>query len=157
MMCETYSEILRARGYRMTPQRLAILRILIESGCHLSPLEICHQAQQAMPGMTEATVYRTLAFLHEQGLVMAAHVGSGQLVYEISGRDHHHLICRRCGATLEISHELLRPVYQKFEVLTGYHIDSLHVTFFGLCPACQHLPGNPGCSDEPGEAIVSHA
>jgi len=141
MMIETYSETLRARGYRMTPQRLAILRVLLESGCHLSPLEISQKAQQAMPGLTEATVYRTLAFLYEQGLVMAAHVGSGQLVYEIAGRDHHHLICRQCGATQEIGHDLLQALYQKFEEGTGYRIDSLHVTFFGLCPACQSWPG----------------
>ena len=140
-MFESFSETLRARGYRMTPQRLAILRVLFESGCHLSPLEISQKAQQAVPGLTEATVYRTLAFLHEQGLIMAAHVGSGQLVYEIAGHDHHHLICRRCGATHEIGHELLETLYQNFEQSSGYRIDSLHVTFFGLCPVCQDSPG----------------
>jgi Fur family ferric uptake transcriptional regulator len=137
---QVYSEKLRSRGFRMTPQRLAILRVLREAECHLSPLQICEKAQRAIPGLTEATVYRTLNFLLEQGLVMAAHIGSGQLVYEIAGRDHHHLICRRCGATQEIGHELLEALYQKFEEGTGYRIDSLHVTFFGLCPACQSSP-----------------
>jgi Fe2+ or Zn2+ uptake regulation protein len=121
----------------MTPQRLVILRILQDADRHLSPLEIYQQARLAMPGITEATVYRTLNFLTEQGLVLAAHVGYGQLVYEIAGRDHHHLICRQCGSTQEIDHSLLRSLYEQFQQATGYQIDSIHVTFFGLCPACR--------------------
>lgn len=136
-MISPYTDRLRLQGYRMTPQRLAILSILENAGEHLTPQEIFEQAQQALPGMTEATVYRTLSFLTEQGLVLAAHMGSGQMVYEIAGHDHHHLICRACGATQEIEHQELSALYRQFQNRTGYKIDSVHVTFFGLCPACQ--------------------
>jgi Fe2+ or Zn2+ uptake regulation protein len=128
---------LRTAGYRLTPQRLAVLRILRNAGTHLTPAEIFHRARQALPGLTEATVYRTLAFLAEQGLAMPAHVGSGQLVYEAAEHHHHHLICRACGATLEIEHAALQGLYDQFQSSTGYAIDSLHLTFFGLCPQCQ--------------------
>ncbi len=136
-MIEKYITMLRSRGFRMTPQRQAILRILLEADSHLSALEICELAHQAMPGLTEATVYRTLSFLTEQGLVLAAHIGSGQLVYEIAGRPHHHLICRACGYSQDIDHAWLEQLYQEFEERTGYRIDGMHVTFFGLCPHCQ--------------------
>ena len=128
---------LRAGGFRLTPQRLTILRILQESHCHLTPLEVFERAGQAMPGLTEPTVYRTLAFLAEQGLIMAAHVGNGQLVYEFAEHSHHHLVCRACGGMKEIDHAALAPLYQMFQASTGYRIDSVHLTFFGLCPACQ--------------------
>jgi Fe2+ or Zn2+ uptake regulation protein len=128
---------LRTRGFRITPQRMAILTILREADRHLTPLEICTRASNILPGLTEATVYRTLNFLTEQGLVLAAHIGSGQLVYEIAGHDHHHLICRHCGETTEIEHQALESLYQQFQDLTGYRIDSIHVTFFGLCPHCR--------------------
>ncbi len=128
---------LRAKGYRLTPQRLGIFKILRDSGEHLTPLEIYQQARQSLPGITEATVYRTLNFLTEHGLVLAAHVGSGQLVYEIAENDHHHLICRTCGETHEIDHDLLQSLYKEFEARTGYRIDSIHQTFFGLCPDCR--------------------
>lgn len=134
---DTTAELLRRRGFRATPQRLAILRILTAAGCHLTPLEVFQRARQAVPGMTEATVYRTLTFLTEQGMLMAAHVGSGQLVYEITGNAHHHLICRLCGETHQIDHSLLEDLYNRFQEHTGYQIDSMHVTFFGLCPHCQ--------------------
>jgi Fe2+ or Zn2+ uptake regulation protein len=128
---------LRSQGYRLTPQRLTILNILRESGDHLAPLEIYLKARQALPGITEATIYRNLNFLTEKELVLAAHVGSGQLVYEIAEHDHDHLICRACGKTHEIDHIALKSLYEFFETTTGYRIDSVHQTFFGLCPECQ--------------------
>jgi len=128
---------LHARGFRVTPQRMVIMRVLRKADIHLSPTAVYQRARDAMPGLTEATVYRTLNFLTEQGLVLAAHIGSGQLVYEIAGHAHHHLICRACGHTLEIEHELLAELYRLFKVRTGYQIDRVHTTFFGLCMECQ--------------------
>jgi len=132
-----YKSILQSQGFRTTPQRLAILHILKDAGTHLTPIEVYQRAQGILPGLTEATVYRTLNFLTAQGLVLAAHVGSGQFVYEIAHHDHHHLICRKCGGACEISHDLLKSLYTQLQKDTGYQIDSMHVTFFGLCPACQ--------------------
>ena len=137
-MINPRTDSLRSQGYRMTPQRLVILSILEKAGRHLAPQEIFERCRQALPGMTEATVYRTLNFLTEQGLVLPAHIGSGQLVYEIAGHDHHHLICRACGETREIDHAVLQSLYRQFQENTGYRIDSMHVTFFGLCPGCQN-------------------
>lgn len=136
-MTHSYSSEFHQRGYRLTPQRLAILQILTDAGKHLSPSEIFTLAQERLPGLTEATVYRTLSFLSQQGFILPAHIGGGQLVYEIAGHDHHHLICRGCGCSQEIEHEMLETLYQQFQQTTGFQIDSIHVTFFGLCPTCQ--------------------
>ena len=137
MMIDNLKDVLRTQGYRVTPQRLAILRILQEADRHLTPIDIYQRAQEIIPGLTEATVYRTLNFLADQELVLAAHVGGGQLVYEISGVDHHHLICRTCGKVLQVDHTLLEDLYSDFEKRTGFRIDSVHTTFFGLCPGCR--------------------
>jgi Fur family ferric uptake transcriptional regulator len=127
---------LRERGYRLTPQRLAIMQILEEDGGHLSPVEIYERAITQIPGITEATVYRTLDFLARNGLVLVAHVGDGRLVYEVAGHNHHHLICHDCGTTVEIEHHLLEALYVQFDEQTGFTIDQRHATFFGLCPKC---------------------
>lgn len=127
---------LREQGYRLTPQRLVILQVLEETGGHFSPAEIYERAASRMPGLTEATVYRTLDFLSRNGLALVAHVGEGRLVYESAAHNHHHLICRACGHTIEIEHELLQALYAQFAERTGYQIDCSHVTFFGLCPVC---------------------
>jgi Fe2+ or Zn2+ uptake regulation protein len=128
---------LRAHGYRLTPQRLAILKALNQAACHLTPAEIYQQVHTDLPGLTETTVYRTLNFLAEHGLVLVAHIGHGQLVYEVADHDHHHLICRVCGSMEEIDHQAIRTLYEKFLEETGYQIDTIHATFFGLCPRCQ--------------------
>ena len=138
MSCTSeYASQLRARGFRMTPQRIAILHALRHAGTHLSPREVYKQAKQDLPGLTEPTVYRTLEFLAGNGLARASQTGNGHLMYEIAGNDHHHIVCRSCGDQIEVDHVLLEQLYQKLESASGYlRIDS-HMTFFGVCPGCQ--------------------
>jgi Fur family ferric uptake transcriptional regulator len=132
-----YAPELRARGYRMTPQRLAILHVIHQSGKHLSPTDVYKQARKELPGITETTVYRTLEFLAENGLARSAHTGNGHLVYEIARHEHHHLKCRSCGSEIEVEHSLLAKLYRHLETASGYRLTDSHVTFFGLCPSCQ--------------------
>jgi Fe2+ or Zn2+ uptake regulation protein len=140
MSCgELYSTELRARGYRMTPQRMAILHTLHHSGTHLSPTEIFVTAKKELSSLTEPTVYRTLEFLAKNGLVHAAHKRNGHLVYQIAQHAHHHLICRQCGQELEVQHGLLESLYQSLELASGYKLTEGHLTFFGLCPHCQSI------------------
>ncbi len=138
MTCSVdYAPEIRARGYRMTPQRHAILHVLYHSGKHLSPADVYKNAHKELPGLTETTVYRTLEFLAANGLVRPAHIGNGHLVYEIARHEHHHLICRNCGASTEVEHSPFERLYRQLESSTAYKLDSSHVTFFGLCSDCQ--------------------
>jgi Fe2+ or Zn2+ uptake regulation protein len=121
----------------MTSQRLAILHVLCHARTHLSPTEVYKQAKEDLPGLTEPTVYRTLDFLARNGFVRPAQTGNGHLRYEMAGSDHHHIVCRVCGSEMEVEHTLLETLYREMESTTGYlRIDS-HMTFFGICPACQ--------------------
>jgi Fur family transcriptional regulator, ferric uptake regulator len=135
------SDTLRARGFRMTPQRHTIMHILKASSRHLSPSQVFEQARMSVPGITEATVYRTLEFLVQAGVVQPTLDGNRHLVYEITGHDHHHLICRSCGMSLEVEHDLLRKLYKQLEVSSGYQLTNSHLTLIGLCPACQGKNG----------------
>src|SRR5512139_532623 len=138
MSCtQQLSEELHALGFRVTPQRHAIMHILLQSEGHLSPSQVYARARQSLPGMTETTVYRTLGFLAENNLIQPALNREGHLVYEIAGRDHHHLICRSCGQSVEVEHALLKDLYARLGTHTGYRLTTGHLTFFGLCPACQ--------------------
>ena len=131
---------LRQQGFRLTPQRLTILRILNEARGHRTPVEIFQLAQAELPGLTEATVYRSLNFLVKNNLATVTHQGGGQLTYEIAGHAHHHLTCRACEANLEIEHGLLDALSQEIHTQTGFLIDHQHISFTGLCPACQDDP-----------------
>lgn len=129
-----HTETLRARGFRMTPQRLAILEALHEEG-HLSPAQIYERVRQT--GMTEATVYRTLEFLRVNGIIFAAYDRDGHLTYDLAGQSHHHLLCRVCGAHLEVEQEILADALRQIEQHTGYRLHDGHLTLVGLCPRCQ--------------------
>lgn len=129
-----YTQTLRAHGYRMTPQRLSILQALHEGG-HLSPGQIYERIRAV--GMTETTVYRTLEFLARNGVVHPTQVGGGHLTYELAGHDHHHLVCRACGAQMDLEPDSLNNAIARIERQTGYQVDAGHLTFFGLCPACK--------------------
>lgn len=133
---ETIKDLHRL-GYRVTPQRLAILQVLEETPGHLSAIEIYEKTRKILPGVTEATIYRNLDFLVNQGLALMAHVGSGKIVYESTRHAHHHLICKKCGGSIEIPHILLKTLFDELRQFSGYQIDTVHVTFFGLCSECQ--------------------
>lgn len=132
-----HTQTIHEKGYRVTPQRLAILNVLEQSEGHLSATEIFERTRKILPAVTEATVYRNLDFLVNEGLVLMAHVGSGKMVYESTRHAHHHLICRKCGASQEVPHTLLQALFEELSRISGYQIDTLHVTFFGLCAGCQ--------------------
>jgi Fe2+ or Zn2+ uptake regulation protein len=98
---------------------------------------VYEQARADLPGLTEPTVYRTLEFLARHGYAMASQRRNGKLAYELAETDHHHLICRNCGSSMEIAHASLEKLYHQLESSTGYSLNSSHVTLFGLCPKCQ--------------------
>ena len=138
MSCASdYTPELRARGYRMTPQRLAILHVLRHEGTHLSPSDVYKQARKELPRLTEPTVYRTLEFLADNGLVRPSYSATGHLTYEIAGIEHHHIVCRNCESEIEVEHTLLESLYRLLETTSGYRSIDSHVTFFGVCPECQ--------------------
>lgn len=138
MSCASeYAPQLRARGYRMTPQRMAILHVLRHEATHLSPAEVYKKARRELPGLTEPTVYRTLEFLADNALVRPSYSSSGHLAYEIAGNEHHHIVCRNCGGEIEVEHTPLESLYRLLETTSGYRSIDSHVTFFGVCPKCQ--------------------
>lgn len=129
-------DTLRARGYRMTPQRVALLEIMNNSAGHLQPGQIYQLAAQKIPGINEATVYRTLELFVREGLIHRCYHEGSQIAYELVGQ-HHHLICRACDKEIEFNHQLLASAYEKIENRTGYKLDTNHVIIHGLCPDCQ--------------------
>jgi len=131
------SQLLRARGFRMTPQRHVILKILKDAGEHLSPVQVYEQANQALPGITETTVYRSLEFLVKNEIVQPALDENRHLVYEIADHVHHHIICNSCGAQVNIYPDTLETALANLEKQTGYRLIASHITLFGLCPKCK--------------------
>jgi Fur family ferric uptake transcriptional regulator len=130
----------KARGYRLTAPRRAVLEVLARERAHLTPEELYRRARRRYPKIGLVTVYRTLALLERAGLVervhVEAHCKSFALV-RLVGAHHHRLICRDCGRVEEFSDCALESTLKSLQKRTGFAIESHQVEVIGRCPECQ--------------------
>lgn len=127
---------LRARGYRLTPQRQLVLQAVAELG-HATPEDIATAVRRTASGVNISTVYRTLELLEELGLVTHTHLGHGPPTYHAANDDDHvHLVCRVCGSVTETSPALVDGVVAALREGEGFVADVGHLAIFGTCRAC---------------------
>ncbi len=137
-MTKNIINILRERGYRLTPQREMILNAIIQSGDHMSAEDVFQMVQEYSSAINLATVYRTLDMLVEEGLACRTDLGTGEYMYATNQHGPHiHLICRKCGYTRDADHNLLEKL--KETVLSDYDFipDLHHIAIFGICAGHQ--------------------
>lgn len=127
---------LRARGYRLTPQRQLVLEAVGALG-HSTPEEIVTEVRKTAAAVNISTVYRTLELLEELGLVRHTHLGHGAPTYSVAGDDDHvHLVCRDCGEVQEAERALVSDVIDGLRHELGFRVDIGHFALFGTCRAC---------------------
>src|SRR5690554_6767832 len=144
---------LRERDHRLTPQREAVVDVLLDnSDEHLSAEHVFLQTKQNYPDIGLATVYRTLELLEGLGLVHRFDYGDGQSRYEInlSSEDHyhHHLICVNCDDIGEFKDDLLDEIEEKIARETGFRVTDHCLRFFGLCQKCQSKDSDKAAIDK---------
>ncbi len=137
-MNEESHQLIRKRGYRLTPQRQLILDALHEADGHCTPEEIYTRVHAKSSAVNRTTVYRTLEFLVRLGLVSTAHVQDNQTIYELASEEpHHHLVCQQCDKVVQIDHQLVESTFSDLEEQTGFTISTDHLVLFGVCKQCQ--------------------
>jgi Fur family transcriptional regulator, ferric uptake regulator len=129
-------EGLKRRGYRMTPQRRAIVSEIMNTRGHISPQDLVQRVKERLPGVNDSTVYRTLDLLEEMGFLSHAHLGAGPAYHHADHNDHVHLICERCGRTDQLSVSDAAPLHRAMASITGFHADFTHFAISGLCARC---------------------
>jgi Fur family ferric uptake transcriptional regulator len=128
---------LRARGYRLTPQRQLVLEAVEELG-HATPEKIYSVVRQKARGVNMSTIYRTLELLENLQLVTHAHLGDRSPTYHSTRTpDHAHLVCRSCGQVIEVSPEEVEPLASSLRQRKSFELDVRHLAIFGTCGACQ--------------------
>ncbi len=128
---------LSQQGYRLTPQRIMILSAIENSNDHISAEEIYAQIIVRYPNVNISTVYRTLELLKRLGLVTETDMGEGRVRYHTAEKGHHHhLVCRECGAIIDLDESLLAPL--KSALLREYEFiaDLKHLAILGRCLKC---------------------
>lgn len=139
---EELKEKLKLKGYKLTPQRKAILDVVIDNqGKHLSSEEIYDIVKVNCQDIGLATVYRTLTLLSELEVVSRIDLDDNCTRYELNTHEddhqHHHLICSNCGLILEVSGDRLDELEQKIELEYNFKIKDHKLKFYGLCENCR--------------------
>ena len=133
---QNFPRIIREMGYRMTPQRQIILDAVCESNGHVTVGELFNRVSEIAPAINRATVYRTVNFLHDLGLVTTAEI-NGRVVYEIAVPEpHHHLHCRHCGKVEVLSDKHFRDLVEHIAAEHDFRPELEHLTLSGLCHTC---------------------
>jgi Fe2+ or Zn2+ uptake regulation protein len=127
---------LRARGGRVTPQRLAIARVVREQDGHVTAEDVFGEVSARMPGVSLPTVYATLELLEQLGLVRRVPAASGAVLFDSRTDEHDHLVCRRCGAVADLETETDRVGVLAAAARLGFHADDAQVVVTGLCADC---------------------
>ncbi|KYH35959.1 ferric uptake regulation protein [Clostridium tepidiprofundi DSM 19306] len=135
-------EILKNRGYKLTPQRRAIINGIIDSvGTHLTAEELYDVVKKKCPEIGLATIYRTLQLLEDTGIVCKLDFDDGCSRYELANdnekHQHHHLICSKCGKVIEVEGDLLGELEKLIEQKYNFDIQDHSLKFYGICEECR--------------------
>ncbi|MBN1644208.1 MAG: transcriptional repressor [Dehalococcoidales bacterium] len=126
------------RGYRMTPQRLMIVEAVENSTDHISADEIYSRVRAKYPNVNVSTVYRTLELLEQLGLVTRTDLGGGRVVYHpIAKGHHHHLVCKECGAIIDLDESVLSGLKESLLRQYQFVADLRHLGIQGVCVNCR--------------------
>ncbi|MBM7564411.1 Fur family transcriptional regulator [Paenibacillus sacheonensis] len=144
---------LQSQGYKLTPQREATVRVLLENEeDHLSAEDVFMLVKDIAPEIGLATVYRTLELLSELHVVEKMNFGDGVARYDLrtdnNKHHHHHLICVQCGTMSEILEDWLGPLEERLEREYGFMVVDHRLDFQGVCKNCR-LKNNIAKPDQP--------
>ena len=122
-------------GFKLTPQRLAILAYLEGNQEHPSAEEIFHAVSDNYPTMSFATVYNTLAALSQKGNILELTIDPDKRRYDPNTSMHNHLMCVSCKKIEDIHHDYNIVVPESLK--NGFEITGNHIEFYGICPECR--------------------
>jgi Fe2+ or Zn2+ uptake regulation protein len=121
----------------LTKQREAVLQVIRESENHLTASEIYEAARRRLPSISYATVYNSLKYLKDAGLVNEISFGNGASRYDRETERHDHALCTECGKLVDfdltVTSDLVRAAVRK----TRFKPETIHLTLRGLCPDCK--------------------
>ncbi len=128
---------LRERDFRLTPQRVELVRLIAASEGHPSAAQLHARIKSLFPTISQATVYKTLALLKDLDQVLELDLREDRHYDGNRPAAHPHLICLKCRKIVDGDLDLDLTVIRRLEEDSGYRIVRPQLTFYGLCPDCR--------------------
>ena len=129
------TELFRARGRKITPQREAVFRALDRNDAHPTAESVHAAVTAEMPSVSLRTVYQVLNDLADMGELQTLDVGTGSTRFDPNVDAHHHLVCTVCGKVRDLYADF-RSVRVPPGAEQGFTVDATEVVFRGRCDDC---------------------
>ena len=153
------ANLLREHGVQVTAQRLAVLRA-VSRRPHCTADAVAEDVRAEIGAISRQAVYDALGMLVEKGFIRRIQPARSPALYEDRvGDNHHHLICRTCGKTVDVDCAVGDTPCLTAAADSGYEIDEAEVIYWGTCPECrtanrgrpavEHRQSNRSNSDQP--------
>lgn len=121
----------------ITKQRQAVLKVIRDSQEHLTANQVFDKARDFLPGISFATVYNSLRYLKQEGLIGEVRFGTDASRYDRTLTRHDHAVCNGCGKLIDIDLPIPDDLLKKGERLSKFKADSIEVVLRGRCPECR--------------------
>ncbi len=128
---------LKERDFRLTPQRVELVRLIAVSEGHPSASELYTKIKRQFPTMSHATVYKTLTLLKEMNQVYEIDLHNDSHYDGNRPEPHPHLICTQCNKIIDGELTLDQEALRRLELASGYRILHPQISLYGLCPDCK--------------------
>jgi Fe2+ or Zn2+ uptake regulation protein len=129
---------LKARGMRVTPQRVVLHRALNELGRHVTADELLDVVGERLPNVSLPTIYATLELLEDLGMVRRVQ-RAGTTLYDPRTEPHHHLVCESCGSIEDLDFDLDTAALARAADRAGFEGDRIEAVVHGRCAACRQV------------------
>jgi Fur family transcriptional regulator, peroxide stress response regulator len=127
---------LREKGYKLTPQRKAILNLLAMEMSHPGAADILKKVKKTVPQISMSTVYYTLDMLKKEGLIQELEFYDRDNRYDINVSNHINLICKKCGKIEDFPGELPYS-YNQVQQKTDFQPVAMRYEYYGYCKDCR--------------------
>ena len=133
------TNLLRERGYKVTPQRLAVYEALADETWHPNAEMLFNKLQPKFPAMSFATVYKTVEILHDINVIQILNTGEDSFRYDANTSSHPHIKCICCNKVADIFDIDDEPLIKAAQEKTGFQLTGRQIYFYGKCPRCQKI------------------
>lgn len=127
----------RKKGFKLTPQRLAIMKFLEGNTSHPAADDIYRHIKKEYPTVSFATVYNTIDALKDKGELLEITIDPQKKHYEPNPKLHHHIICTECNKIADVLEDYSEALRLPYHILKEFKSAGNHINFYGICRGCQ--------------------
>ena len=124
-------------GLKNTKTRQQVLELLLRESRPLDAIQIFELLKEQDNTVDQVTIYRILDIFFQKGIVERLQFQEGKFRYELSGEEHHHLICEKCGKIEDVSDCGLDQMEKTIKKKKGFLVKRHSLEFYGICTLCQ--------------------